>query len=104
MPPPAPAPLPATTREGAAAVYLPACINRIFGPRAAPSGVSLPEALVAVSARAGHPVWIPPDVAGHCCATPWSSKGYRDGAMRTWPTTTVEALWRLDRTRASCRS
>ena len=31
MPRPAPARLPITTRDGAAAVYLPACINRIFG-------------------------------------------------------------------------
>ncbi|KAA0272595.1 MAG: FAD-binding oxidoreductase, partial [Acidobacteria bacterium] len=31
MPPPAPPGLPPTVREGAAAVYLPACINRIFG-------------------------------------------------------------------------
>ena len=51
MPAPAPARLPATGREGAAAVYLPACINRIFGsPRDAPADRSLPEALVAVSA------------------------------------------------------
>jgi D-lactate dehydrogenase len=77
LPGPAPA-LPATTREGAAAVYLPACINRIFGP--AREGPSLPEALVAVSARAGLPVWIPDDVAGTCCGTPWTSKGYTDGA------------------------
>jgi D-lactate dehydrogenase len=77
LPGPAPA-LPATTRKGAAAVYLPACINRIFGP--AREGPSLPEALVAVSARAGLPVWIPDDVAGTCCGTPWTSKGYTDGA------------------------
>ena len=32
MPPPAPAKLPRTSREGAAAVYMPACVNRIFGP------------------------------------------------------------------------
>ena len=31
MPPPAPSGLPPSTREGAAAVYLPACVNRIFG-------------------------------------------------------------------------
>ena len=31
MPPPAPAELPATRRQDAAAVYLPACVNRIFG-------------------------------------------------------------------------
>ena len=71
MPPPASPRLPATSREGAAAVYFPACINRIFGPP------GLAEAMVAVSARAGMPVWIPDDVAGRCCATPWTSKGYR---------------------------
>jgi D-lactate dehydrogenase len=75
MPPPAPR-LPETSREGAAAVYFPACINRIF---AAPDGGSLPAALVEVSARAGLPLWIPPDVVGHCCGVPWSSKGFRRG-------------------------
>ena len=79
LPPPAP-PLPETSREGAAGVYLPACINRIF---ASPDGGSLPTALVDVSARAGQPLWIPPDVAGHCCGVPWSSKGYRDGSRTT---------------------
>jgi D-lactate dehydrogenase len=83
-PPPAP-PLPATTREGAAAVYLPACINRIFGP-------SLPAALVRVSARAGMPVWIPDDVAGHCCGMPFGSKGYTDAeeSMRAKTTPAIE--------------
>ncbi len=76
MPAPAPAKLPATARAGAAAVYLPACINRIFGS----GGVAtLPQALVTVSERAGLPLWIPDDVAGHCCAAPWNSKGYRRG-------------------------
>jgi D-lactate dehydrogenase len=89
MPPPAPARLPATVRDGAAAVYLPACINRIFG---SPRELGLPEALVAVSARAGTPVWIPPDVAGHCCSTPWSSKGYRAGAD-FMAAKTLDSLW-----------
>lgn len=73
--------LPATDRSGAAAVYFPACVNRIFGrdPDAADEATSLPEALVRVSARAGRPVWIPGDVDGHCCGTIWSSKGYRRG-------------------------
>jgi D-lactate dehydrogenase len=84
-PPPAP-PLPRTSREGAAAVYLPACINRIFGP-------SLPEALVRVSARAGMPVWIPDDVAGHCCGVPFGSKGYT-GAEEAMRTRTVAAIER----------
>jgi D-lactate dehydrogenase len=79
MPGPAP-PLPWTAREGATAVYFPACVNRIFGnPREQGERPSLPEALLTVSARAGQPLWIPEDVAGNCCATPWSSKGYGDG-------------------------
>lgn len=73
-------PLPWTAAEGAAGVYFPACVNRIFGnPREQPLRPSLPEAMLAVSARAGQPLWIPGDVAGHCCATPWSSKGYLEG-------------------------
>ena len=72
--------MPTTSVHGAAAVYLPACVNRILGnPRAHAQRPSLPQALVSVSARAGLPVWIPQDVEGHCCATPWSSKGYRAG-------------------------
>jgi D-lactate dehydrogenase len=91
MPPPAPAQLPATVREGAAAVYMPSCINRIFGTSAPPT---LPEALVALSARAGLPVWIPDDVAGHCCGTPWSSKGYERGhEAMTARTSAAVARW-----------
>jgi len=94
MPPPARAKLPVTVREGAAAVYLPSCLNRIFGnPLGSEAGPSLPEALVAVSARAGQPLWIPPDVAGHCCATPWSSKGYVRGHEQM-AAKTAAALWR----------
>ena len=94
MPPPAPAELPATLCDGAAAVYMPACVNRIFGrPRGDGGGLHLPEALVAVSARAGLPVWIPDDVAGHCCSVPWTSKGYSEGAA-LMANRTIEALWR----------
>jgi D-lactate dehydrogenase len=96
MPPPAPAKLPRTQRQGAVAVYLPSCLNRIFGrPDGTgsspihPARVSLPEALVAISARAQRPLWIPPDVAGHCCGTPWSSKGYADGLAEMAARTTA---------------
>jgi D-lactate dehydrogenase len=83
LPRAAPGRLPRTERAGAFAVYLPACINRVFdGGRDEPPGPTVPEALVAVSARAGLPLWIPDDVAGHCCATPWSSKGHRAGLER----------------------
>ena len=44
MPPPAPAKLPRTQREGAAAVYLPSCLNRIFGrPRRRPGRPDAPR-------------------------------------------------------------
>jgi D-lactate dehydrogenase len=94
LPPAAPARLPASERGGAAAVYLPACINRIFGNAVGQEREpTLPEALVAVSARAGLPVWIPGDVAGHCCATPWSSKGFQRGQDHM-AAKTAAALWR----------
>jgi D-lactate dehydrogenase len=93
-PPLAAAQLPQTARDGAAAVYLPACINRIFGnPERLANEPSLPEALLAVSARAGLAVWIPDDAAGHCCATPWSSKGYSRG-HDYMAAKTAAALWR----------
>ncbi len=85
LPGPAQARLPGTIRERAAAVYVSSCTNRIFagGPI---------EALVAVSARAGLPVWIPADVAGNCCGLPWSSKGY--GAAHCHKANElVERLW-----------
>jgi D-lactate dehydrogenase len=86
--------LPSTERDAAAAVYLPACINRIFGnPRGGDRRLSLPEALVAVSERAGLPVWIPDDAAGHCCGTPFHSKGRRQ-AHEWMAGHTAEALWR----------
>jgi D-lactate dehydrogenase len=91
LPPPAP-PLPRTSRQGAAAVYMPACINRIFG-RAGKAEPSLPAALVEVSRRAGMPLWIPEDVAGSCCGVPWSSKGFRDGHAHK-ANEVVETLWR----------
>src|SRR5947207_2836930 len=80
LPPAAPRRLPFTVREGAAAVYMPACINRIFGnPTGRRVHPTVPEALVALSARARMPLWVPGDVTGHCCGTPWSSKGYEQG-------------------------
>ncbi|MEU2233193.1 FAD-binding and (Fe-S)-binding domain-containing protein [Streptomyces vietnamensis] len=84
--------LPRTHRPAAAAVYYPACVNRIFGNPDGERGPSLPEAVVAVSARAGRPVWIPDDVAGTCCATIWHSKGYERG-NELMANRIVEAAW-----------
>ena len=98
-------PLPGSTRrEGAAAVYFPSCTNRIMGAsKKARPGPSLADATVAVSERAGMPVWIPPDVGGSCCGVPWSSKGHREG--HAWMARqTFEKLWALvGRGRASGR-
>src|SRR6201988_364399 len=86
--------LPETERNGAAAVYFCACINRMFGrDPAGPAAPSLAETLVALSRRAGKPLWIPPDVAGLCCTTPWRSKGYRQG-HRYMAQAVADALWR----------
>ncbi|MGC1853114.1 MAG: (Fe-S)-binding protein, partial [Solirubrobacterales bacterium] len=76
---------PETTREGAAAVYVPSCTNRIFGH--GPLGP-----LVEVSRRAGLPLWIPAEVGGSCCGLPWSSKGFGD-ANRHKANEMVERLW-----------
>ncbi|MFF5506392.1 FAD-binding and (Fe-S)-binding domain-containing protein [Streptomyces roseolus] len=88
----APRRLPRTHRPAAVAVYYPACVNRIFGRPDGTPGPSLPEAVVAVSARAGKPVWIPDDVAGTCCATIWHSKGYARG-NEVMANRIVEAAW-----------
>ncbi|RII09387.1 putative FAD-linked oxidoreductase [Streptomyces sp. YIM 130001] len=88
----APRRMPSTSRVGAKAVYYPACVNRIFGKSEGKRGPSLSQAMVAVSARAGKPVWIPGDVAGTCCSTIWHSKGYAE-ANKVMANRIVEAAW-----------
>ncbi len=94
MPKAAKAPLPVTTLEGAQAIYFPACISRMMGhlPGEAEE-MSLVEALVKVSARAGVPVHIPLDVEGTCCGVPFSSKGY-DEAHRFTVNRAIEKFWK----------
>jgi D-lactate dehydrogenase len=86
--------LPRTDRDGATAVYFPACINRIFGrDPAQPPAPSLSQAPLALSERAGKPLWIPPDVGGFRCSTPWKSKAYRQG-NEFMANAVANALWR----------
>ncbi|HSS42646.1 MAG TPA: FAD-binding and (Fe-S)-binding domain-containing protein [Solirubrobacterales bacterium] len=90
-----------TPPDGAAAVYVPSCTNRIFGSsdmaKMPPGGAKSPsrsvvDALVAVSERAGMPVRVPEDVAGSCCGLPWSSKGFA-AAYAHKANEMVERLW-----------
>jgi D-lactate dehydrogenase len=85
--------IPQTNRYTAQAVYFPACISRTMGRLPGESDeLTLMQATVALAARAGVPVWIPEDVAGSCCATPYSSKGFetsRDVMLNR----TIENLW-----------
>jgi D-lactate dehydrogenase len=71
-------PLPASgSREGAAAVYFPSCITRVMGaPRNRGEESPLAPTILAVAARAGLRLFIPPDVSGTCCGMPFSSKGF----------------------------
>jgi D-lactate dehydrogenase len=94
LPMPASSKPPHTTEEGAAAIYFPACINRIFGgSKLSRHKISLAEAFVAVSERAGYPLFIPPDVVGNCCATVWHSKGYNAGNI-LMANRVVDSMWR----------
>jgi len=93
MPKAAKAPLPVTSLEGALAIYFPACISRMMGHLPGESeDLSLVEALVKVSARAGVPVHIPLDVEGTCCGVPFSSKGF-DLAHKYTVNHAIEKFW-----------
>ena len=69
--------VPRTQHARAAAVYFPSCISRVMGRLPGePDDRSLMEVMVDVAGRANVPVFIPQDVAGTCCGTPFSSKGF----------------------------
>jgi len=69
--------IPRTRRARAAAVYFPSCISRVMGRLPGePEDRSLMEVMVDVAGRAGMPLYIPRDVQGTCCGTPFSSKGF----------------------------
>lgn len=86
--------LPVTERAGAAAVYFPACVNRIFGRPASGGADTLdtPHAIVELGRRSAAPVWIPDDVSGACCGMPFSSKGFTEAFERK-ATELLERLW-----------
>jgi D-lactate dehydrogenase len=60
----------------AAAVYLPACVNRMFGPA---EGSGVQAAFEALCARVGIVLAVPGQIESLCCGTVWSSKGIPAG-------------------------
>lgn len=62
------------------ALYLPACVNSMFGATRAGGGVT--DAFVRLCERAGIRVIVPDAIESMCCSTPWTSKGYNGGRER----------------------
>jgi len=63
--------------EAAVAVYLPACVNTMFGP--AGDGIGVTAAFTRLAERAGVRLLVPEGADGLCCSTPWTSKGFPHG-------------------------
>lgn len=59
------------------AVYIPACVNSMFG--GAGNGLGVTESFVRLAERAGVRVIVPDEIESLCCGTPWSSKGLAAG-------------------------
>jgi D-lactate dehydrogenase len=86
-------PVPFAPRSGAQAVYFPSCISRTMGRLPGePRDRSLMEVVVDVARRAGVPVFVPRDVAGICCGTPFSSKGF-NRAHEVTINAAIERCW-----------
>ena len=58
------------------AVYLPACVNVMFGPL---EGAGVQVSFEALCAKAGINLLVPEGIESLCCGTPWSSKGIPNG-------------------------
>jgi D-lactate dehydrogenase len=58
------------------AVYLPACVNRMFGPL---RGDGVQVSFERLCALAGIVLLVPPEIESLCCGTVWSSKGIEPG-------------------------
>ena len=94
MPRPRKGSLPKTASEGADAVYFAACITRIMGSLPGePEETSNMQALLNVAQRAQIKLYVPEDLAGHCCGVPFSSKGF-DSANEAAVNHTIQSLYR----------
>jgi D-lactate dehydrogenase len=79
-------------------VYFPSCISRQLGIPAGDSHLkddchlSLAEALITISNRAGIHLQIPKDISGTCCGMPFHSKGYEQAYQITLHKTLMQ-MW-----------
>ncbi len=79
------------------ALYLPSCVNAMFGPGGDEPGGDGPGvqwSLQELCARAGLRLRVPADIDSLCCGVPWSSKGLPAGeqAMKELVTRSVGAV------------
>ena len=71
-----------------AGVYVPACIQTMFGPESGPDEEAeaatdgVMAAVAALCERAGVALLVPDDIGSLCCGTPWKSKGHLTGYGR----------------------
>ena len=72
------------------AVYVPACIQTMFGPESGGDGVM--AAFHELCERAGVTIEVPKGIGSMCCGTPWKSKGYVGGYARV-SDRTLPQLW-----------
>lgn len=85
-PAPARRPTKVTPTDAADALYFPSCAGRIVDDD------GLAATLLAVAARAGQRLTIPPGVPGMCCGLAFASKGF-ERAAREAARMTLRALW-----------
>ena len=94
MPRPRRGALPRRPREGAEAVYFPACISRIMGALPGEQQeTTVMQALLNVADRAGVKLYVPEDIKGNCCGVPFSSKGF-EAAHHATVDHTIENFYR----------
>lgn len=75
------------------AIYLPSCVNSMFGPEGEGAGAT--GALVRLAERAGVHLLVPAGIESMCCGTPWSSKGIPAG-HRTMARRVLDAVQEID--------
>ena len=85
--------VPKTSRSNARAVYFPSCISRMMGRLPdEQKDRSLMEVMLELGHRADVQLYIPENVAGTCCGTPFSSKGLKD-AHEITINAAIERCW-----------